>query len=226
MTAMTLLLPSSPILRRVANRVDSVDDSVRRLMDDMLDTMRVEQGLGLAAPQVGQSVRVIVMECGDDDDAKREVWKMANPEIVHASDETASMEEGCLSIPGYRAKVTRPAEVEVRYLDADGAEQFMHARGLLAACVQHEIDHLDGLLFIDRLSMIKRNIILRKLAKDARFESGKKRSDASTDSVNGDAGFYGAESADAGRTASSGRRVLPTAPPSRAGDAFDPARRT
>ena len=164
------ILPA-PILRQTAKPVAAVDAGVRALMADMLDTMRVEKGLGLAAPQVGVSLRVIVMECGDDDDAPHGVWKMANPEIIHASDNLASMEEGCLSIPGYRGEVVRPAEVSVRYLDADGAEQSMEAHGLLAACVQHEIDHLNGRLFIDYLSRIKREMITRKfskLAKDAR----------------------------------------------------------
>ena len=164
------ILPA-PILRQTAKPVQAVDAGVRKLMEDMLDTMRVEQGLGLAAPQIGESLRVIVMECGEDDEAPRGIWQMANPEIIHACDAMASMEEGCLSIPGYRGEVVRPAEVSVRYLDIDGAEQTMEAHGLLAACVQHEIDHLNGRLFIDYLSRIKRDMITRKLiklAKDAR----------------------------------------------------------
>ena len=98
------------------------------------------------------------------------IWKMANPEIMAASDDTASMEEGCLSIPGYRGEVTRPAEVEVKFLDEHGTEQQMRADGLLAACVQHEIDHLNGKLFIDYLSRIKRDMIIRKMTKDARID--------------------------------------------------------
>jgi peptide deformylase len=110
------------------------------------------------------------MDCSEEDDSDPVIWKMANPEIIETSDEMASMEEGCLSIPGYRGEVTRPASVTVRYLDADGKEQNMQASGLLAACVQHEIDHLNGRLFIDYLSRVKRDMIIRKMTKDARLE--------------------------------------------------------
>ncbi len=170
MTAKPLSFLPDPVLRQVAEPVTAVTDAVRALMDDMVDTMREEHGLGLAAPQIGLSTRVIVMDCSEEDDSDPVIWKMANPEIIETSDEMASMEEGCLSIPGYRGEVTRPASVTVRYLDADGKEQNMQASGLLAACVQHEIDHLNGRLFIDYLSRVKRDMIIRKMAKDARLE--------------------------------------------------------
>jgi peptide deformylase len=162
-------LPAS-VLRKTAEPVKTVDDDIRQLMDDMLETMRHEQGLGLAAPQIGQSLGVIVMDCSDEDDPDPMIWKMANPEIISASEDTASMEEGCLSIPGYRGEVTRPASVEVSYIDETGAEKTMQADGLLAACVQHEIDHLNGKLFIDYLSRAKRDLIIRKMTKDARID--------------------------------------------------------
>lgn len=170
MTAKPLSFLPDPILRQVAESVTAVTDEVRALMDDMVDTMREEHGLGLAAPQIGLSTRVIVMDCSEEDDSDPVIWKMANPEIIEASEEMVSMEEGCLSIPGYRGEVTRPASVTVRYLDADGKEQDMQASGLLAACVQHEIDHLNGRLFIDYLSRVKRDMIIRKMTKDARLE--------------------------------------------------------
>ena len=170
MTAKPLSFLPDPVLRQVAEPVTAVTDAVRALMDDIVDTMREEHGLGLAAPQIGLSTRVIVMDCSEEDDSDPVIWKMANPEIIETSDEMASMEEGCLSIPGYRGEVTRPASVTVRYLDADGKEQNMQASGLLAACVQHEIDHLNGRLFIDYLSRVKRDMIIRKMAKDARLE--------------------------------------------------------
>lgn len=170
MTAKPLSFLPDPVLRQVAEPVTAVTDAVRALMDDMVDTMREDHGLGLAAPQIGLSTRVIVMDCSEEDDSDPVIWKMANPEIIETSDEMASMEEGCLSIPGYRGEVTRPASVTVRYLDADGKEQNMQASGLLAACVQHEIDHLNGRLFIDYLSRVKRDMIIRKMTKDARLE--------------------------------------------------------
>lgn len=170
MTIRPLSFLPAPVLRKVAEPVESVNDDIRQLMEDMLETMRHEHGLGLAAPQIGLSVRVIVMDCSDEDAKEPVIWKMANPEIISSSEDTASMEEGCLSIPGYRGEVTRPAEVEVKYLDETGTENIMKADGLLAACVQHEIDHLNGKLFIDYLSRAKRDLIIRKMTKDARLD--------------------------------------------------------
>jgi peptide deformylase len=133
----------------------------------MADTMYDAPGIGLAANQIGRLERVIVMDCAKDGSAA-ELWKMINPEIIASSEETAKLEEGCLSIPGHHGDVVRPAEVEVRYLGTDGNIHEMQAGGLLAACIQHEIDHLDGVLFIDRLSRLKRDMIWRKVLKEAK----------------------------------------------------------
>ena len=147
-----------------------VTDGVRRLLDDMAETMYDAPGIGLAAPQVNISQRLIVMDCGPDD--APELLRMINPEIVGRSEETAVLEEGCLSIPKQTADVTRPAHVDVRYMDSDGTEQMMRCEGLLAACVQHEIDHLDGVLFIDHISRLKRDMIVRRALKELRQVNG------------------------------------------------------
>ena len=169
MTVHKIVLLADPVLRQKASPIDRVDDGIRQLLDDMVETMYEAVGIGLAAPQIGISKRLIVMDCAKDDNPP-EIWKMINPEIISRSEETTKMEEGCLSIPGYNGDVTRPAEVGVRYMDIDGTAQQMTATGLLAACVQHEIDHLDGVLFIDYLSRLKRDMMLRKIAKDPAFK--------------------------------------------------------
>jgi len=169
MTVHNIVLLADPVLRQKAEPVKEVDEDIRHLLDDMVETMYDAVGIGLAAPQIGISKRLIVMDCAKDDNPP-EIWKMVNPEITRRSDETSKIEEGCLSIPGYNGDVARPAEVDVRYLDSDGNLQEMTATGLLAACVQHEIDHLDGVLFIDHLSRLKRDMILRKIAKDPVFK--------------------------------------------------------
>ena len=171
MTVHNIVLLADPVLRQKAEPVKEVDEDIRHLLDDMVETMYDAVGIGLAAPQIGISKRLIVMDCAKDDNPP-EIWKMVNPEITRRSDETSKIEEGCLSIPGYNGDVVRPAEVDVRYLDSDGNLQEMTATGLLAACVQHEIDHLDGVLFIDHLSRLKRDMILRKIAKDPVFKQG------------------------------------------------------
>ena len=155
-----------PILRETAKPVTEITDGVRQLLDDMAATMYDAPGIGLAAPQVNISQRVIVMDCGKDDAPK--LFKMINPEIISESDARAILEEGCLSIPDQTADVERPAEVEVRYLDEAGEMQSLVANGLLAACVQHEIDHLNGVLFIDHISRLKRDMILRRVMKEMR----------------------------------------------------------
>ena len=174
MALLPILTAPDPRLKKKSVAVASVDDDTRRLMDDMLETMYEAPGIGLAAPQVGVLKRVIVLDI-DREDTKTGPLFMANPEIVEASDEDASYEEGCLSVPDHYSDVVRPARVTVRYLDRDGATQDLSCEGLLATCVQHEIDHLDGILFIDHISALKRNMILRKLLK-ARKE--KEREDA------------------------------------------------
>ena len=164
MALLPILTAPDPRLKKKSKPVETVDDDVRRLMDDMLETMYAAPGIGLAAPQVGVLKRVIVLDI-DREDVKTGPLLMANPEIIEASDEDVSYEEGCLSVPEHYSDVVRPAKVRVRYLDRDGVPQEMACEGLLATCVQHEIDHLDGILFIDHISALKRNMILRKLLK-------------------------------------------------------------
>ena len=170
MTLLSVRLLPDPVLRKQAVPVDKVDDAVRGLLDDMLETMYAAPGIGLAAPQVGVSKRVIVMDCSEDEDEPQPI-RMVNPEITRRSEETAKHEEGCLSIPDYKGDVTRPREITVRYLDENGKKRELTTDGLLATCIQHEVDHLDGVLFIDYLSRLKREMITRKMTKEARLEA-------------------------------------------------------
>ncbi|TAN60812.1 MAG: peptide deformylase [Magnetospirillum sp.] len=164
MAVLPILIAPDPVLKSKAKCVGAVDERIRALMSDMLDTMYKAPGIGLAAPQVGVLERVIVMDIGKTEET-REPVRMANPEIVWASDQDNTYEEGCLSVPEHYSNVVRPAEVKVRYLDETGSPRELHADGLLATVVQHEMDHLDGILFIDHISSLKRNMILRKLLK-------------------------------------------------------------
>ena len=157
-----LLVPDAR-LRAKARPVTSAAD-VRTLAETMLATMYAAPGIGLAAPQVGQMLRLVVIDLQKEE--ARDPLVLVNPEIVAASDDTATREEGCLSLPGQYAEVTRPARVKVRYLDLSGAKKEIEGDGLLSACLQHEIDHLNGVLFVDYLSALKRNMLLRKLAKE------------------------------------------------------------
>lgn len=159
-----IVIAPEPELKETAEPVAVVDDRVRRLMDDMLDSMHAANGIGLAAPQVGVAERVIVVDVTRPDEPS-DPYRMVNPELLWHSDEQVTAEEGCLSLPDQYAEVTRPARVRVRYLDETGTERELEAGGLLARCVQHEMDHLDGVLFVDHLSALKRDIILRKLRK-------------------------------------------------------------
>ena len=160
-----ILIHPDPRLRKVCKPVEGVDSAVRELMKDMLQTMYDAPGIGLAAPQVGVLSRVIVMDCAKGEDEEPEPICLANPEIVWASEGTREHEEGCLSIPEQYADVTRPAEVKVRWLGLDGTRREEHFAGLWATCVQHEIDHLNGKLFIDYLTPLKRQLITRKMQK-------------------------------------------------------------
>lgn len=170
MALLPILTAPDPRLKQKAARVETVDQSVRTLMDDMLETMYAAPGIGLAAPQVGMSVRVIVADIGKNEEDRQPI-RMANPEIVWASDDDNTYEEGCLSVPEHYAAVVRPRAVRVRYVDEHDTVREMDADGLLATVLQHEMDHLDGILFIDHLSSLKRNMILRKLLK-AKKEAG------------------------------------------------------
>jgi peptide deformylase len=164
MALLPILTAPDPRLKKKSLPVAAVDAEVRQLMDDMLETMYAAPGIGLAAPQVGALQRVIVLDI-DREEVKTGPLFMANPEIVEASDEDVIYEEGCLSVPDHYSDVARPEKVRVRYLDRDGKQRELACEGLLATCVQHEIDHLDGILFIDHISSLKRNMILRKLLK-------------------------------------------------------------
>jgi peptide deformylase len=157
-----LRMPSAPVER--------IDDDLRRLIDDMFETMYAAPGIGLAAVQVGVPRRLITLDVVGREDEAREPRPMVlvNPELLWTSDERATYEEGCLSIPDYYAEVERPARVRVGYLDREGRRQEVEANGVLAVCLQHEIDHLEGRLFIDHLSKLKRDMVVKKFTKAAK----------------------------------------------------------
>lgn len=159
------------VLKTVSRPVARVDDALRALMDDMLETMYDAPGIGLAAIQVGEPKRVIVMDLGRGEEAGKEPRYFVNPEIVWRSEEMATGEEGCLSVPEIFDEVERPARVRLSYLDYDGKAVEEEAEGLFAVCIQHEMDHLEGVLFIDHLSRLKRDRAIRKVRKDARVEA-------------------------------------------------------
>lgn len=159
-----------PRLRLVSAPVATVDDELRRLLDDMLETMYEAPGVGLAAIQVAVAQRAIVLDISREED-ERKPLRLVNPQIVWRSEETAVYEEGCLSIPEFYDEVERPARCRVEYLDQTGARQGMDCEGLLATVVQHEVDHLDGVLFIDYLSKLKRDRVVKKFAKARKRES-------------------------------------------------------
>ena len=154
-------------LRLVSQPVQAIDPELRLLVDDMFETMYEAPGIGLAAIQVGVAKRVIVMDLAKKDDPKAP-QVFINPQVLWVSDERATYEEGCLSIPEFYEEVERPARVRVRFLDLTGAEQELEASGLFATCLQHEIDHLDGVLFIDHISKLKRDRVIKKFAKAAK----------------------------------------------------------
>ena len=160
-----ILLHPDPRLKKAAAPVADLSDGLRRLADDMVETMYGAPGIGLAAPQVGVLERLIVLDCTPDDSAECGLLVMFNPQIMAQSDETSSYEEGCLSIPDHYGQVTRPAEVTVTWLDRDGTQQQQDFSGIWSTCVQHEIDHLNGKLFIDYLGIMKRQLITRKMQK-------------------------------------------------------------
>ncbi len=164
-----ITLPDS-LLRNRSLPVERVDDEVRAFMDRMLETMYAAPGIGLAAVQVAVPRRIVTVDIAqrEDKEAAAAPLFLINPEIVWTSDERAVAEEGCLSIPEYFAEVERPARVRVAYLDREGRKQEIEADGILSVCLQHEIDHLDGKLFIDHLSKLKRDMVIRKFTKQAR----------------------------------------------------------
>jgi peptide deformylase len=169
MATRPILTAPDPRLKAVSTDVDKVDDQVRTLIDDMADSMYAADGIGLAAVQIGVPKRVIVMDL-DQKSGKKNPRAFINPKIVWASEETATYEEGCLSVPEVWEDVDRPARITCEYLDRDGKAQVLEADGLLSTCLQHEMDHLQGVLFIDHISKLKRSMALRKLQKAKRLK--------------------------------------------------------
>jgi peptide deformylase len=161
-----LILPDKR-LRKVSEPVKKIDSAIRKLVADMLETMYDAPGIGLAAVQIGTPKRIVTMDLAKKEEPKQP-QVFINPEVVWSSQETATYEEGCLSIPEFYEEVERPAQVKVTYLDLDGAPREVEANGLFATCLQHEIDHLNGILFIDHLSKLKRDRVIKKFAKAAK----------------------------------------------------------
>ena len=167
MSIKPLIILPDPILRTVSKPVERVDAPLQKLADDMLATMYDAPGIGLAAIQVGEPLRMLVIDLAKEDETPAPLV-FINPQVLDSSDERSVYEEGCLSIPDYYAEVERPATVKVSYLDRDGKTREIEADGLLATCLQHEIDHLDGVLFIDHISKLKRDMVVKKFKKLAR----------------------------------------------------------
>lgn len=170
MTIKPLIILPDPVLRQVSKPIERVDADIQRLVDDMLETMYDAPGIGLAAIQVGVARRMLVIDLSKEGEEKQPLV-FINPEIVSSSDERSVYEEGCLSIPDYYAEVERPAKVTAKYLDREGKEQSVEADGLLATCLQHEIDHLNGVLFIDHISRLKREMVIKKFTKSAKSKA-------------------------------------------------------
>ncbi len=164
MSKKKIIIEPDNILREKSEPIEKVDDELKILMDDMLETMYAAPGIGLAAVQVGILKRLIVIDISKNDEGKDPLF-LVNPEIIFRSKKTSTYEEGCLSLPGHYAEIERPAECHINYIDYNGKQKNLKADGLLATCIQHEIDHLDGVLFIDYLSKLKKDMILKKLIK-------------------------------------------------------------
>ena len=169
MSVRNILTAPDPRLKAISSAVENVGPETRRLIDDMIESMYEADGIGLAAIQIGVPKRVIVMDL-DQKDGKKNPLVYVNPRILWASDELAKFEEGCLSVPDIWEEVERPARIKVEHLDREGRRVTLEAEGLLATCLQHEMDHLEGVLFIDHLSRLKRSIALRKLQKAKRLQ--------------------------------------------------------
>ena len=164
MSQRKIVIEPDPILRKKSVMLETVDDELRALLDDMLETMYAAPGIGLAAVQVGILKRLIVIDVSRDKEKKNPLF-LINPEIISLSKKTSVYEEGCLSLPGYFAEIERPAECQIKFIDYNGKEKELKANGLLATCIQHEVDHLNGVLFIDYLSKLKKDMIVKKLIK-------------------------------------------------------------
>mgnify|MGYP006262003321 CR=1 FL=1 len=165
MAKKTILVEPDPILRKKSTELEKVDNELRKLLDDMLDTMYGAPGIGLAAVQIGILKRLIVIDISKDNKKKNPLF-LINPKITFKSKNMSIYEEGCLSLPGHFAEIERPAECHINYVDYNGKNQDLKASGLLATCIQHEIDHLNGVLFIDYLSKLKKDMIIKKLSKN------------------------------------------------------------
>ncbi len=159
-----ILIEPDLILRKKSQKLEKVDDELRKLMDDMLETMYDAPGIGLAAVQVGILKRLIVIDISKEEQKKNPIF-LVNPLITYKSENTSVHEEGCLSLPGHFAEIERPSNCHVDYIDYNGKKKTLKASGLLSTCIQHEIDHLNGILFIDYLSKLKKNMIIKKLLK-------------------------------------------------------------
>jgi|TARA_B100001094_G_C18160067_1_gene788754 peptide deformylase len=164
MTVQKILTEPDPILRKKSSPIANVDDDLRKILKNMLETMYKAPGIGLAAIQVGILKRAVVIDVSKEDEKKNPLF-LINPEIIYKSNETSIYEEGCLSLPGQYAEIERPSKCQVKYIDFDGKARELKAEGLLSTCIQHEIDHLDGVLFIDYLSKLKKTMIIKKLSK-------------------------------------------------------------
>tara|TARA_Y100001970_G_C14018996_1_gene742472 strand:+ start:399 stop:923 length:525 start_codon:yes stop_codon:yes gene_type:complete len=164
MTTRKILIEPDPILRKKCLPLETVNDDTRKLMKDMLETMYKAPGIGLAAIQIGILKRVVVIDISKEEKKKSPLF-LVNPEITYRSEKTSVYEEGCLSLPGQYAEIERPAECRLKYIDYDGKPKDLKAEGLLATCIQHEVDHLNGILFIDYLSKLKKTMIIKKLVK-------------------------------------------------------------
>ena len=171
---LSILYHPDPRLKKICAPVTGISNSIQKLANDMLETMYSAPGIGLAAPQIGVLSRIIVMDCEKDEKAQAKPIIMFNPELTDASEELNTYEEGCLSIPEHFAQISRPKEVEVKWLDKNGTTQKQQFAGLWATCVQHEIDHLNGKLFIDYVGTMKRQLITRKMLKFKRENTRKK----------------------------------------------------
>tara|TARA_B100001063_G_C16745014_1_gene546973 strand:- start:1095 stop:1619 length:525 start_codon:yes stop_codon:yes gene_type:complete len=164
MTVQKILTEPDPILRKKCSPIANVDDDLRKILKNMLETMYKAPGIGLAAIQVGILKRAVVIDVSKEDEKKNPLF-LINPEIIYRSNETSTYEEGCLSLPGQYAEIERPSKCQLKYIDFDGKAKELKAEGLLSTCIQHEIDHLDGILFIDYLSKLKKTMIIKKLSK-------------------------------------------------------------
>ena len=164
MSLRNIVVEPDPILRKKSENLEKVDDELKKLLDDMLETMYAAPGIGLAAVQIGILKRLIVIDISKENEKKNPLF-LINPKIISKSESTSIYEEGCLSLPGHFAEIERPAECKIKYLDYNGKEKEMTAKGLLSTCIQHEIDHLNGVLFIDYLSKLKKDMIVKKLIK-------------------------------------------------------------